>query len=111
MLTNAYLFDRVTWSLSPLFRSRFQSCERPPGRHRLLRPARPPGEHFEHVERPEAFRELAALAKSYAAGLDPRPPIHQDTGRLLPLDPLRPVPAVELSDEETAALRELGYVD
>ena len=74
--------------------------------------AQDPGERVNlRRERPEAFRELAALAKSYTAGLDPRPPIHQETGRLLPLDPLRSVPAVELSDEETAALRELGYVD
>ena len=60
---------------------------------------------------PDAFRELAALVKSYESRLDPRPPIHQKTGRVLPMDPLRSVPSVELSPEQADALRELGYVD
>jgi len=73
---------------------------------------RDPGErHNLREERPDAFRELAALAHSYAAGLDPRPPIHQTTGRLLPMDPLRSVPVVDLSQGQAAALRELGYLN
>ena len=57
------------------------------------------------------FTDVTEVAASYAAGLEPLPPIHQRTGQLLPLDPLRSVPVVDLSDEERAALRELGYVD
>ena len=62
------------------------------------------------ADRPDAFHRLAALAESYAGGLEAQPPIHQKTGRLLPMDPMVAVPSVELSEQDAAALRELGYL-
>ena len=74
--------------------------------------ARDPGE-LENLRRvrPDDFSELSGLAERYVETLEPRPPIHQKTGRVLPMDPQAAVPDVELSEAERAALRELGYGD
>lgn len=63
------------------------------------------------AERQEQFEALSERAASWQQGRVPRPAIHQRTGRLLPPDPGAAVPQVELSPEDRAKLRELGYAD
>jgi arylsulfatase A-like enzyme len=54
---------------------------------------------------------LAWEAQQYASRLEPRPAVHQRTGRLLPPSEASASPPVDLPTEVEEQLRALGYLD